>query len=130
MDVETNNLDMEEGTLEIGMGEFCYSICCTSGDRGRGKWLLTVSGVAGPLVILEKVKGPKYQEIVNIRLGDRLTRRGQVLEVDGEKAVQVIVVRHFHLFFVTASSIQVGLFPDSIKNLNFKIVTVVMCVYM
>ncbi|THG18637.1 hypothetical protein TEA_012569 [Camellia sinensis var. sinensis] len=47
----------------------------------------TVSGVAGPLVILDKVKGPKYQEIVNIRLGDGTIRRGQVLEVDGEKAV-------------------------------------------
>ncbi|GFP89068.1 v-type proton ATPase subunit b 2 [Phtheirospermum japonicum] len=55
----------------------------------------TVSGVAGPLVILDKVEdvflkfyqGPKYQEIVNIRLGDGTTRRGQVLEVDGEKAV-------------------------------------------
>ncbi|CAN6441668.1 unnamed protein product [Victoria cruziana] len=61
--------DSDEGTLEIGM-EY-----------------RTVSGVAGPLVILEKVKGPKYQEIVNIRLGDGTTRRGQVLEVDGEKAV-------------------------------------------
>ncbi|MCD7448910.1 hypothetical protein HAX54_047249 [Datura stramonium] len=60
---------MEEGTLEVGM-EY-----------------RTVSGVAGPLVILDKVKGPKYQEIVNIRLGDGTTRRGQVLEVDGEKAV-------------------------------------------
>ncbi|KAB5561484.1 hypothetical protein DKX38_006441 [Salix brachista] len=69
MGVEKNNHDMEEGTLEIGM-EY-----------------RTVSGVAGPLVILEKVKGPKYQEIVNIRLGDGSTRRGQVLEVDGEKAV-------------------------------------------
>ncbi|PPR84286.1 hypothetical protein GOBAR_AA36431 [Gossypium barbadense] len=74
-----NNNNMEEGTLEIGM-EY-----------------RTVSGVAGPLVILDKVKassgflahylGPKYQEIVNIRLGDGTTRRGQVLEVDGEKAV-------------------------------------------
>ncbi|WZZ07046.1 hypothetical protein YC2023_092967 [Brassica napus] len=64
-----NDIDMEEGTLEIGM-EY-----------------RTVSGVAGPLVILDKVKGPKYQEIVNIRLGDGSTRRGQVLEVDGEKAV-------------------------------------------
>ncbi|URE16866.1 V-type proton ATPase subunit [Musa troglodytarum] len=63
------NVDMEEGSLEIGM-EY-----------------RTVSGVAGPLVILEKVKGPKYQEIVNIRLGDGTIRRGQVLEVDGEKAV-------------------------------------------
>lgn len=33
------------------------------------------------------VQGPKYQEIVIIRLGDGTTRRGQVLEVDGEKAV-------------------------------------------
>lgn len=32
-------------------------------------------------------QGPKYQEIVNIRLGDGTIRRGQVLEVDGEKAV-------------------------------------------
>ncbi|RWR77366.1 V-type proton ATPase subunit B2 isoform X1 [Cinnamomum micranthum f. kanehirae] len=69
MGVTQNNTDMEEGTLEIGM-EY-----------------RTVSGVAGPLVILEKVKGPKYQEIVNLRLGDGTTRRGQVLEVDGEKAV-------------------------------------------
>ena len=38
-------------------------------------------------------QGPKYQEIVNIRLGDGTTRRGQVLEVDGEKAVvQVITI--------------------------------------
>ncbi|GLT55120.1 hypothetical protein SLA2020_282690 [Shorea laevis] len=68
MGVVENDNDME-GTLEVGM-EY-----------------RTVSGVAGPLVILEKVKGPKYQEIVNIRLGDGTTRRGQVLEVDGEKAV-------------------------------------------
>ena len=33
------------------------------------------------------LQGPKYQEIVNIRLGDGSMRRGQVLEVDGEKAV-------------------------------------------
>ncbi|KAG6572127.1 hypothetical protein SDJN03_28855, partial [Cucurbita argyrosperma subsp. sororia] len=69
MGMEQNNHDAEEGTLEIGM-EY-----------------RTVSGVAGPLVILDKVKGPKFQEIVNIRLGDGSTRRGQVLEVDGEKAV-------------------------------------------
>ncbi|RYR36967.1 hypothetical protein Ahy_A09g041904 isoform A [Arachis hypogaea] len=68
MGVDQNFQD-EEGTLEIGM-EY-----------------RTVSGVAGPLVILDKVKGPKFQEIVNIRLGDGSTRRGQVLEVDGEKAV-------------------------------------------
>ncbi|KAK3419947.1 hypothetical protein EUGRSUZ_G00720 [Eucalyptus grandis] len=71
MGVAPMSYDMEEGTLEIGME-----------DR-------TVSGVAGPLVTLDKVKGPKYQEMVNIRLGDGTTRCGQVLEVDGEKvAVQ------------------------------------------
>ncbi|KAF8020647.1 hypothetical protein BT93_G1164 [Corymbia citriodora subsp. variegata] len=70
MGIAENSHDLEEGTLEVGM-EY-----------------RTVSGVAGPLVILEKVKGPKYyQEIVNIRLGDGTMRRGQVLEVDGEKAV-------------------------------------------
>ncbi|GMN38216.1 hypothetical protein TIFTF001_007442 [Ficus carica] len=69
MGVVQNNHDLDEGTLEVGI-EY-----------------RTVSGVAGPLVILEKVKGPKYQEIVNIRLGDGTARRGQVLEVDGEKAV-------------------------------------------
>ena len=44
-------------------------------------------------------QGPKYQEIVNIRLGDGTTRRGQVLEVDGEKAVvQVFVQECNHEF--------------------------------
>jgi len=47
----------------------------------------TVGGVSGPLVILENVKGPKFAEIVNITLGDGSTRRGQVLEVDGDRAV-------------------------------------------
>uniref|UniRef100_A0A7S4P0G0 Vacuolar proton pump subunit B n=1 Tax=Paramoeba aestuarina TaxID=180227 RepID=A0A7S4P0G0_9EUKA len=47
----------------------------------------TVVGVDGPLVILEHVKQPRYSEIVNITLGDGTTRRGQVLEVSGTKAV-------------------------------------------
>lgn len=43
-------------------------------------------------------QGPKFQEIVNIRLGDGTTRRGQVLEVDGEKAVvQVIIFSGFQI---------------------------------
>lgn len=96
----------------------------------------TVSGVAGPLVILDKVKvrimclhhlamtsmllcicmyhdtiniyiicglfipfqGPKFQEIVNIRLGDGSTRRGQVLEVDGEKAVVQVIQLYSAMF--------------------------------
>jgi len=47
----------------------------------------TVSGVNGPLVILDNVKRPKYAEIVNLTLGDGRQRQGQVLEVAGKKAV-------------------------------------------
>lgn len=33
------------------------------------------------------LQSPKYQEIVNICLGDGSIRRGQVMDIDGEKAV-------------------------------------------
>ena len=47
----------------------------------------TIRAVNGPLVILEDVRSPKFAEIVNIELPDGTMRRGQVLEVDGTKAV-------------------------------------------
>lgn len=47
----------------------------------------TVSGVNGPLVILDEVKFPKFAEIVQLRLSDGTLRSGQVLEVSGSKAV-------------------------------------------
>ncbi|KAA8497392.1 V-type proton ATPase subunit B [Porphyridium purpureum] len=47
----------------------------------------TVAAVNGPLVILDKVKNPMYAEIVNITLGDGSVRKGQVLEVNGDKAI-------------------------------------------
>lgn len=47
----------------------------------------TVSGVNGPLVILDEVKFPKFAEIVQLRLNDGTIRSGQVLEVSGSKAV-------------------------------------------
>ncbi|PJF19365.1 V-type proton ATPase subunit B [Paramicrosporidium saccamoebae] len=47
----------------------------------------TVSGVNGPLVILDNVKFPKYAEIVSLTLADGTQRTGQVLEVAGSKAV-------------------------------------------
>ncbi|TDH02439.1 hypothetical protein EPR50_G00173110 [Perca flavescens] len=47
----------------------------------------TVSGVNGPLVILDQVKFPKYAEIVHLTLPDGTRRSGQVLEVSGSKAV-------------------------------------------
>lgn len=47
----------------------------------------TVSTVKGPLVILDNVKFPKYAEIVNLTLANGEKRRGQVLEINGSKAV-------------------------------------------
>jgi len=47
----------------------------------------TVTGVNGPLVILDKVKYAKYAEIVQLQLLDGTVRTGQVLEVSGDKAV-------------------------------------------
>ncbi|XP_065647153.1 V-type proton ATPase subunit B isoform X2 [Hydra vulgaris] len=47
----------------------------------------TVSGVNGPLVILDQVKFPKFAEIVTLTLSDGSKRSGQVLEVSGSKAV-------------------------------------------
>lgn len=47
----------------------------------------TVSGVNGPLVILDQAKFPKYAEIVQLKLNDGTIRSGQVLEVSGNKAV-------------------------------------------
>ena len=43
----------------------------------------TVGGVNGPLVILDNVKFPRYNEIVNLTLPDGSSRAGQVLEVRG-----------------------------------------------
>ncbi|KAL7981450.1 hypothetical protein Chor_002346 [Crotalus horridus] len=47
----------------------------------------TVSGVNGPLVILDQVKFPRYAEIVHLTLPDGTKRSGQILEVSGSKAV-------------------------------------------
>lgn len=47
----------------------------------------TISGVNGPLVILDNVKGPKFAEIVEVTLANGEKRSGQVLEVAGSKAV-------------------------------------------
>uniref|UniRef100_A0A5S6PYQ5 Vacuolar proton pump subunit B n=1 Tax=Trichuris muris TaxID=70415 RepID=A0A5S6PYQ5_TRIMR len=47
----------------------------------------TISGVNGPLVILDNVKFPQYAEIVILTLPDGTKRSGQVLEIAGSKAV-------------------------------------------
>ena len=46
-----------------------------------------MSGVKGPLVILDNVKLPKFAEIVHLTLADGTKRRGQVLEVAGSRAI-------------------------------------------
>ncbi len=47
----------------------------------------TIREVAGPLMIVDKVKDVKYEELVEIELPGGEIRRGRVLEVDQDKAV-------------------------------------------
>ncbi|NPV44328.1 V-type sodium ATPase subunit B [Koleobacter methoxysyntrophicus] len=47
----------------------------------------TVREVAGPLMLVEQVEGVKYDELVEIELANGETRRGKVLEVNGDKAL-------------------------------------------
>ncbi len=47
----------------------------------------SVTEVAGPLMIVEGVEGAGYGELVDIRLSSDEKRRGQVLEIDGPRAV-------------------------------------------
>ena len=51
------------------------------------KEYLTISKVAGPLIVVEKTTNVKYQELVEIELSSGETRRGQVLEITKDKAV-------------------------------------------
>ncbi|KAK0545738.1 Vacuolar ATP synthase subunit B [Tilletia horrida] len=78
----------------------------------------TVSAVNGPLVILDNVKFPSYNEIVSLTLPDGTRRGGQVLEVSGNKAVvQVfegtsgIDVRDTHIEF-SGSSMKLPVSED------------------
>lgn len=47
----------------------------------------TISGVSGPLIVVEKVTDVKYDELVEIQLGSGEIRRGRVLEVTTDKAL-------------------------------------------
>ncbi|TMW43733.1 hypothetical protein DOY81_011187 [Sarcophaga bullata] len=49
----------------------------------------TVSGVNGPLVILDEVKFPKFAEIVQLRLADCTVRSGQEMIQTGISAIDV-----------------------------------------
>ena len=78
----------------------------------------TVESIAGPLLLVGGVDGVKYQELVRITLRSGGTRRGQVLEVDGDRAlIQVfegtsgIDVPETKVRFL-AKGITLGLSPD------------------
>lgn len=47
----------------------------------------SVESIAGPLVIVDEVSGVKYAELVEITLRNGAKRRGQVLEVDQDRAL-------------------------------------------
>ena len=47
----------------------------------------TVMKVDGPLVIMDNIKFPKFNEIVTVHLKDGKIRKGQVLEINGKKAI-------------------------------------------
>jgi len=48
----------------------------------------TVESIAGPLMIVEKVSGVKYDELVEVQVpGEEKTRFGKVLEATGDRAV-------------------------------------------
>jgi len=47
----------------------------------------TVTSIAGPLMLVAGVDGVKYQELVQVTLASGEIRRGQVLEVEGDKAL-------------------------------------------
>ena len=47
----------------------------------------TIQEISGPLMIVDRVQGVTYDELVEIELPDGGVRRGKVLEVNGDKAV-------------------------------------------
>ncbi|HHX24110.1 MAG: V-type ATP synthase subunit B [Tepidanaerobacteraceae bacterium] len=47
----------------------------------------TAREIAGPLMMVENVAGVKYNELVEIETSSGEIRRGQVLEIDGDKAL-------------------------------------------
>ena len=47
----------------------------------------TVSEIAGPLMVVENVRGVKFDELVEVRMDTGEIRQGQVLEVSDDNAV-------------------------------------------
>ena len=51
----------------------------------------TVTEVVGPLMAVEGVEGVKFDELVDIQMQNGEKRRGQVLEINGDKAMVQII---------------------------------------
>ncbi len=51
------------------------------------KEYVTAREISGPLLVVDHVEGAKYNEIVKIKAADGSIKNGQVLEVDGDKAL-------------------------------------------
>jgi V/A-type H+-transporting ATPase subunit B len=47
----------------------------------------SIINISGPLLLVEGVEGVKYEELVDIKLGDGTLRSGRVLEVDRDRAL-------------------------------------------
>jgi V-type H+-transporting ATPase subunit B len=77
MSISTHNIQLQEHVKAISTD---YNIAPRIDYR-------TVLDVEGPLVVLDNVKFPRYAEIVNVRLGNGVVRKGQVLEIKGKQAV-------------------------------------------
>ena len=46
-----------------------------------------VTSIAGPILLVEGVKGVKYEELVEVKAPNGGIRRGKVLEIDGDRAL-------------------------------------------
>jgi V/A-type H+-transporting ATPase subunit B len=55
-------------------------------DRG-GQWAVGVARIEGPIVVVQRVAGVRYDEVVEIRDAQGRLRRGRVLEVGEDAAV-------------------------------------------
>lgn len=56
-------------------------------ELNKFKEYKTISDISGPLMVVKKVSDVTYGELVEITLANGQLRRGQVLEIDGERAL-------------------------------------------
>ncbi|TCL76930.1 V/A-type H+-transporting ATPase subunit B [Hydrogenispora ethanolica] len=78
----------------------------------------TARELVGPLMLVEQVAGIKFGELVEIHSGDGETRRGRVLEADGDKALVQLFegssgmnLRQSKIRFL-GKSLELGVAPD------------------